>query len=169
MAVSFHFLVLQPTMVMVMVEVGPSTWYLAGGGGIGGGAPRGEGGEGGGGGGEGGGGEGGGGRGLWAAVTSSGWRSTSAAEVLEVEVLELNSCSRPGARGLRRRLRRYFGWLGAAILASRSTTFSCPGRILQEHLGEAGLEGPAPGFAGSWPCSRRCAGAVRPAPPRPRT
>jgi len=95
MAVPFRFLVLPSTMVMVMVEVGPSTWYLAGGGGVGGGAPRGAGGEGGGGGGEGGGGEGGGGRGSRAAVTSSGWRSTSAAEVLEVEELELSSCSRP--------------------------------------------------------------------------
>ena len=35
MAVSFRFLVLHPTMVMVMVEMGPSTWYLAGGGGWG--------------------------------------------------------------------------------------------------------------------------------------
>ena len=72
MAVPFRFLVLPPTMVMVVVGLGPSTWYLAGGGGGGGGAPRGAGGEGGGGEGEGGGGEGGGGRGVRPAITSSG-------------------------------------------------------------------------------------------------
>ena len=90
-AVPFRLLVLPPTMVMLRSGVGPSTLYLVGGGGGGGGAPRGAGGEGGGGGGEGGG-EGGGRRDSRAAVTSSGSRSTS---VAEVEGLELGSCSRP--------------------------------------------------------------------------